>query len=137
MRFAPPEKSALLRVYVFRKTADGEYDPATLEDVTAKARALARVADTTTGLMDISLDLGPTYAGKTVFAMQQTWLNAMDLFSTAYMQWVHSALDEYRDVPLDGTAFDEFGYTRLLGNPAWRGLFAGNAFQHTLKRLRE
>ena len=43
MRFAPAENSELLRVYVFRKTAAGEYDPATLEDVTAKARGVARV----------------------------------------------------------------------------------------------
>jgi hypothetical protein len=129
MRFAPPEKSELLRVYVFRKTAEGEYDPATLEDVTAKARGVARVSDPTTGLMDITVDLGPKYAGETIFAMQQTWLNAMDLFSDAYMQWVQSALDEYKDVPLDGAALDEFGYTRLLGNPPWRGLFAGKAFQ--------
>jgi hypothetical protein len=30
MRFAPPEKSSLLRTYVFRKTSAGEYDPAQL-----------------------------------------------------------------------------------------------------------
>ena len=137
MRFAPPVKSEILRVYVFRKTTDGEYDPATLENVTSKVHAVARVADPTTGLMDISVDLGPKYAGKTAFAMQQTWLNAMDLFSDAYTRWTHQALDEYRDVPLDGASLDEFGYTRLLGsgppgpsaNPPWRGLFAGNSFQ--------
>lgn len=129
MRSAPPEKSELLRVYVFRKTGEGEYDPATLEDITSRVKAVARIADPTTGVMDISVDLGPAYAGKTVFAMQQTWLNAMDLFSDGYIRWVHQALNEYRDVPLDGTALDEFGYTRLLGNPPWRGLFAGGHFQ--------
>ena len=129
MRFAPPQKSTLLRVYVFRKTGDGEYDPATLQDVTAKAKAIARVPNQTTGRMDISIDLGPRYAGETVFAMQQTWLNAMDLFSNAYLRWIHWALNEYKDIPLDGTALDEFGYTRLLGNPPWRGLFAGKTFQ--------
>jgi len=129
MRFAPPEKSELLRVYVFRRTAAGEYDPATLEDVTAKARGVARVGDPTTGLMDITVDLGPKYAGETIFATQQTWLNAMDLYSDTYIKWLHAALDEYKDAPLDGTALDEFGYTRLLGNPPWRGMFAGKAFQ--------
>jgi hypothetical protein len=129
MRFTGPEESHLLRVYAFRKTAAGEYDPATLEDVTAKAQGVARVGDPTTGLMDIAVDLGPKYAGETIFALQQTWLNAMDLFSDAYLNWVHSALDEYKNVPLDGTALDEFGYTRLLGSPPWRGLFAGKAFQ--------
>jgi hypothetical protein len=129
MRVAPPEKSMLLRVYVFRKTAEGEYDPATLEEVTSKARAVARVADPTTGMMDISVDLGPAYARKTVFAMQQTWLNATDLFSDGYLRWIHQAMNEYRDVPLDGAALDEFGYTRLVGNPPWRGLFAGKHFQ--------
>ena len=129
LRFAPPLKSELLRVYVFTKTAEGEYDPRTLEDVSARARAVGRIGDPTTGLMDVSLDLGPRYAGKTVVAMQQTWLNALDLQNDAYIRWVHDALDEYRDVRLDGTALDEFGYTRLLGSPPWRGLFAGNAFQ--------
>ena len=129
MRFAPPEKSELLRVYVFRKTATGEYDPATLEDVTAKARGVARVGDPTTGLMDISVDLGPKYAGETIFAMQQTWLNSMDIFSDSFTKVLHSILDEYKDVPFDGTSLDEFGYTRILGNPPWRGLFAGKAFQ--------
>ncbi|WP_263367405.1 hypothetical protein [Edaphobacter bradus] len=129
LRFAPPLKSELLRVYVFTKTADGEYDPRTLEDVTTKAHGVARIGDPTTGLMDVTIDLGPRYAGKTVVAMQQTWLNALDLQNDAYIRWVHNALDEYRDVPLDGTALDEFGYTRLLGNPPWRGLFAGEAFQ--------
>jgi hypothetical protein len=129
MRFAPPEKSELLRVYVFRKTAEGEYDPATLEDVTANAKGTSRLADSMTGLMDISIDLGPKYAGETVFALQQTWLNSMDIFSDAFLRLVHATIDDYHDVPLDGTALDEFGYTRLLGNPPWRGLFAGKAFQ--------
>jgi hypothetical protein len=129
MRFAGPEKSDLLRVYVFRKTGNGEYDPATLENVTTRVTAVARVADPTTGLMDISADLGPKYAGETIFAMQQTCLNAMDLFSDGYTRWIHQAMNEYRDVPLDGAALDEFGYTRLLGDPPWRGLFAGKAFQ--------
>lgn len=129
MRFAPPRKSELLRVYVFRKTAQGEYDPATLEDVTSKVRSVSRIGDPTTGLMDVSVDLGPRYAGRTVFAMQETWLNALDLFSDAYLRWIHESLDEYKDVPFDGLGLDEFGYTRLLGNPPWRGLFAGKAFQ--------
>ena len=130
MRFAPPEKSELLRVYVFRKTSAGEYDPATLEDVTAKARAVARLGNPTTGLMDITVDLGPKYAGETIFAMQQTWLNTMDLFSDAFLkERIYGTLDQLKDVPLDGTALDEFGYTRLLGNPPWRGLLAGKGFQ--------
>jgi hypothetical protein len=129
MRFVPPEKSALLRAYVFAKTANGEYDPATLKDITAKVKGVAKIGDPTTGLLEASVNLGPSYAGKTIVVMQQTWLNAMDLFSDAYMKWVHESLDEYKGVPLDGTGLDEFGYTRLLGDPPWRGLFAGKAFQ--------
>lgn len=129
MRFAPPEKSELLRVYVFRKMGEGEYDASTLEDVTGKVKTVARVVDPFTGVMDISIDLGPQFAGETVFAMQQTYLNALDLFNVAFDRWLRQTLDEYRDVPLDGAALDEFGYTRLLGNPPWRGLFAGKGFQ--------
>ena len=127
MRSAKPVKTELLRVVVFRKTGEGEYDAATLRDVTAQAKN----TETGPGAMNVTVDMGARYAGYTVFAMTTTWFNALDLMSDAYTRWVHEAVDQYRDVPLDGTALDEFGYMRIPmhPNPPFRGHFAGQGFR--------
>lgn len=126
LRSMKPTKTELLRVYVFRKTGDGEYDPATLTDVTAKATT----ALPEPGKLSVSVGLGPQFAGYTMFAMATNWYGAIDLFSPDMTNWIHQAIDQYRDVPLDGTALDEFGYIRIPIAPAspWRGHFAGKAF---------
>jgi hypothetical protein len=126
LRSAAALKTELLRVFVFRKTGIGEYDPATLTDVTAQAVSTVPAP----GTSSVTLDLGPRFSGYTVFSMFTTWFNALDLFSDAYMQWVHEAVDQYRDVPFDGTALDEFSYVKVPKDPTvpYRGQFAGRAF---------
>jgi hypothetical protein len=126
LRFAAPVKTELLRAFVFRKTGDGEYDAATLKDVTAKVQS----SQVEPGTLDVTFDLGPESAGETAFVMATTWYKALDLFSDAFTRWVHEAIDQYRDIPLDGTALDEFGYMRIPTVPAtpWRGHIAGRAF---------
>ena len=126
LRWLVPRKTELLRVYVFRKTSPGEYDPATLADVTERAKS----ASSEPGTLSVSLDLGPRYTGYTVFVLATSWYNAIDLFNNAFTRWIHQAIDQYRDVPLDATALDEFGYIRIPMNTTkpWRGHFAGHAF---------
>lgn len=126
LRSSPAQKTEVLRVVVFRKTGAGEYDPATLTDVTAQVASRSPEA----GSISITLDLGPKFSGYTAFGMATTWFRALDLFSDTYRNWVHEAIDDYRDVPFDGTALDEFGYTKIPMTPAspYRGQFAGRAF---------
>src|SRR5580658_8192542 len=68
LRSRSPIKTELLRVFIFRKTGDGEYDPATFADVTAQAKATAPQP----GAISVALDLGPQYAGYTAFVMATT-----------------------------------------------------------------
>ena len=132
LRSLRPLKTELLRVYVFRKTAPGEYDPSTLQDATTQAESQSAQPGTIT----VSLRLGPKYAGYTGFILATTWFNALDLFSDAYQNWIHEAIDMYRDIPLDGTALDEFGYMRLPIAPStvWRGHFSGRAFAEEFEK---
>ncbi len=126
LRSMTPRKTELLRVYAFRKTGSGEYDPATLSDVTEKAKSqLSRP-----GTLSVTVNLGPQFAGYTIFVLATNWYGALDLFSPAFTNWIHQAIDQYRDVPFDGTALDEFGYIRIPMVPTvpWRGHFAGKAF---------
>ncbi|HEY5329352.1 MAG TPA: hypothetical protein VIJ79_05680 [Acidobacteriaceae bacterium] len=126
LRSSPAQKTEVLRVFVFRKTGDGEYDPATLTDVTAKVASKSPQP----GSISVTVDLGPRFSGYTAFCMATTWFRALDLFSDAYRNWVHEAIDDYRDVALDGTALDEFSYTKIPMTPTapYRGQFAGRAF---------
>lgn len=132
LRSAKPERTELLRAFVFRQTGPGEYDPATLKDVTAQA--LSSVPQP--GKIAVTLHLGPTYAGYTAFILATTWFNTVDLYNSAYKTWIHAALDQYRDVPLDGTSLDEFKYTPLpiLPSTVWRGHFGGTAFSAKFER---
>ncbi|HVU45132.1 MAG TPA: hypothetical protein VHD85_03335 [Terracidiphilus sp.] len=126
LRSAKAEKTELSRVFLFRKAGPGQYDPATLIDATNQAKSQV----VSPGTIEITLNLGSQFAGYTAFALATTWVNALDLYSDAYTRWIHEAIDQYRDIPLDGTALDEFGYMRIQPNPAtpWRGHFAGRAF---------
>jgi hypothetical protein len=126
LRSRPPLKTELLRVYVFRKTGEGEYDPATFTDVTAQAKATAPQP----GAISVAIDLGPQYAGYTAFVMATTWYNALDLFSDVYTRWVREAIHQYHDVPFDGTSLDEFSFMKIPIAPdtVWRSHFAGRAF---------
>jgi hypothetical protein len=126
LRSMMPNKTELLRAYVFRKTGPGEYDPTTLSDVTERASRTSSGP----GALSVSVNLGPQYAGYIVFVLATNWYSAIDLFSPAYTRWIHQAIDQYRDVPLDGTGLDEFGYIRTPMTPTtpWRGHFAGHAF---------
>lgn len=125
LRSTAPEKTKLLRALVFRQTGEGEYDPATLKDVTVLA--VSSVAKP--GRISVSLHLGSSYAGYTAFVLSATWFNTVDLFNDAYKAWIQHAIDLYRDVPLDGTSLDEFKFTPLPTDPStiWRGHFGGDA----------
>jgi len=126
LRSVKATHTALLRAYVFRKTGPGEYDPATLMNVTAKVKSISPQP----GRLVVTLKLGPGYAGYTAFVLATNWYPVMDMFSPAFKSWLRNTIDQYRDVPLDGTALDEFGYVRIPMNPTtpWRGHLAGRAF---------
>lgn len=126
MRGLAATQTELLRAYVFRATSPGEYDPATLTDVTDKVKSTSPKP----GTLAVQLELGPRYAGYTAFVLATNWYPVMDMFSGAFKGWLRNTIDQYRDVPLDGTALDEFGYVRIPMNltTPWRGHLAGRAF---------
>jgi hypothetical protein len=112
----------LLRAYLFRKTGPGEYEPSTLTNITARVKSTSPQP----GTLIVTVKMGPHYAGYTLFILATNWYPVMDMFSDAFKGWLRNTVDQYRDVPLDGTALDEFGYVRIPMNPTrpWRGYLA-------------
>lgn len=132
LRSSKPQRTELLRAYVFHKTGNGFYAPATLTDMTTRVKTVSGEP----GTLTVTFDLGRRFAGETVFVMAQTWFNSLDMYSPEYVHVVHEAIDQYRDVPLDGTALDEFGYVRVPMNPTtpYRGQFDGKAFREAFEK---
>ena len=112
-------RSELLRAYAFRKTADGEYQPGSVVDVTGSTRVVAITA------CSVTLHVATTakLSGYTVYVMTAHYHRAPDMFSPYMTQSFIHALEMYKDVGFDGAALDEFGYMALRkpANESFRG----------------
>jgi len=97
-------KSDLLKVYAFKQTGDGFYDPSTLQDITDKC--VVGSTDPNTVQVDIKAD--PSMKGRKVYVMTQHYYNHASNLSPAASKSFDKVLEAYRDIPFDGVALDEF-----------------------------
>lgn len=96
-------KSDLFKVYAFKKTADGFYDPATLKDITSSAKSSATLNE-----VNVSIDAGNHYAGYTAYIMTQHYYNSCSNFSNQAKDMLLGAFKAYADIPFDGIGLDEY-----------------------------
>lgn len=96
-------KSELFKVYAFRKTAAGFYDPATLKDITASAKSAASLNE-----VNVSISAGSRYAGYTAYIMTQHYYNSCSNFSEQAKDMLLDAFKAYADIPFDGIGLDEY-----------------------------
>lgn len=94
----------LFSAHVFDKIGSGTYEPGTLEDVTNKCE-VEIVSDAT---LNVTLDLGEEYAGKTVYFLTAHYCQSPDLFSEFYIDKFQEILGYYDDIEFEGVGLDEF-----------------------------
>ncbi len=104
-----PLYNRLLKVYAFRKTAEGFYAPETLEDITDRAV----IVQNRTYLKEFDIPGGKENAGKTFYALVAQYYNRDELFGGADWKRKKAILDLYADIPLDGVCLDENGFMLL------------------------
>jgi hypothetical protein len=131
-RSCQPFHSEVLKVFAFRKTAEGFYAENSLTDITASAKA------ETSGSAGVAveIDAPSNLAGCTAYVMAAHYFDYPDLFNEVMIDRYREALTHYSDIPFDGTALDEFGYmmvTRHTGQP-FRDRFYGRAFADEFAR---
>ena len=130
-RFLQPFHSDVLKVFAFRKTADGYYADGSLTDITAMAKTVKSDASK----VDLSID-ATNLAGYTAYVMVAHYYNWPDLFNDVVIDCYRNILEHYADIPFDGTALDEFGNMSLThskdGN--FRERFYGRAFAAEFQR---
>jgi hypothetical protein len=116
-------KSELFKVYAFKKTGDGFYDPKTLIDITAQCTPASNTKET----VDIQIDGGKKFKGYTAYVMTQHFYNICSNHSPEAVANLTQVLKAYSDIPFDGVGLDE--YTNMRVSPTWELEKANDVFR--------
>jgi len=103
--------SDLLKAVAFKKTSEGFYDPATLQDVTAQMI----ITEKQKNKIAMTLDLGSAYKDYTVHVITAHYYMYVDLFNKDMRYEYIKPLKEYHDrgVEFDAVGLDEVGWMAL------------------------
>lgn len=130
-----PIASEPLRAFAFRKVADGTYEPGTLVELPATALKVEKSAPAS---VTLKIEASPELAGYTVYVLVAHYIQFPDLFSEVMTDHLTGTLRQYKDIPFDGTALDEFGWMMLKNNlpdeSPFRERFYGKAFAREFNR---
>jgi hypothetical protein len=103
-------KSDLFSVWVFKKTGDGFYDKASLQEVTAQCSSKSPRKDS----VSVAIDLGKNHKGYTAFVMLQHYTKALSHYTDEAANRLIAAMQAYRAIPFDGVALDEYSIVHIL-----------------------
>ncbi len=105
-------KSELFRIYLFKETSPGFYDPSTLRNITRLATAKA-----TSDSVSVSIDAGSSLAGYTAYIMTEHYYNSCSNFSRQAIDIITNAFKAYGDIPFDGIGLDEYKNLKIAREP--------------------
>jgi len=105
-------KSELFKIYAFKKTAEGFYDPSTLKEITGSAKVQSTVDQ-----VSLTIDAGTKLKGYTVCILTQHYYNSCSNFSGQAMTMITDAFKAYADIPFDGIGLDEYKNLKIARQP--------------------
>lgn len=98
-------KTDLFKVYAFRKTGDGFYDPSTLRDITAQSTATLPDKK----IVLVNINAGSEAKGLTACVMLQEYCSQSSMWGDVEVNGFIEAMKTYGDIPWDGFSLDEYG----------------------------
>ncbi|MFT3934854.1 MAG: hypothetical protein QM726_14615 [Chitinophagaceae bacterium] len=98
-------RTDLFKVYAFKKTGEGFYDPATLIDITEKSVGVPRDKST----VDVHINAGAIAKGLTACVMAGEYCSQSSMWGDVEINGFTKAMQAYKDVHFDGFALDEYG----------------------------
>lgn len=105
-------KSDLLKIFAFKKIADGVYDSSTLKDITKLATVTAGIDS-----INVSVHAGNQFSGYTVYIMTQHYYNSCSNFSQQAKEMIGDIFKAYADIPFDGVGLDEYKNLTIARQP--------------------
>ena len=97
--------SDLFRVYAFKKTSEGCYDPSTLKDITGLCESVSPDKETVL----VTIKGGESVKGLTACIMTQQTCSQSSMWGDVEINGFTEAMKTYADIPFDGFALDEYG----------------------------
>ena len=98
-------KSDLFKVYAFKKTVDGFYDPATLKDISANCKAILPDIET----VQVTINGGAALKGLAACIMTEEYVSQSSMWGDVEINGFAEAMQVYSDIPFDGFSLDEYG----------------------------
>lgn len=98
-------KSDLFKVYAFKKTGDGFYDPSTLKDITSQCETFLPDKET----VQVKIKGDASLNGLTACIMTQEYCSQSSMWDDVEINGFAEAMKVYSDIPFDGFALDEYG----------------------------
>lgn len=98
-------KTDLFKVYAFKKTGEGFYDPATWKDITS----LCTTVLPDKASVQVSIKGGEALKGLTACVMTQQYCSQSSMWDDVEINGFTTAMTAFSDIPFDGFALDEYG----------------------------
>lgn len=96
-------KSEVLKIFAFKKSAEGVYDPATLREITQYVKG----AESKTKL-SITINAGKEFSGYTAYILSQHFYRYSACESSEDSVKLRKIVAAYSDIPFAGLALDEY-----------------------------
>ncbi len=114
-------KKEVFKVFVFKKTSGGFYDPATLKEISDYDFT---VKDQT---VSVTIHGGKILNGYTAYVMAEFYYNSISNFSPEAVEQTVRFINAYSDIPFDGIMLDEYSNYRII--PPWMMKFKFDNFR--------
>lgn len=105
-------KSELFKIYAFKKTSDGFYDPATLHEITGSAMSNGDIHS-----VSVNINAGVAFKGYTAYIQTQHYYNSCSNFSDQAYALMLDDFKAYGDIPFDGIGLDEYKNMTIARQP--------------------
>jgi len=115
VRSSGSHRKDVYKVFLFKKTADGFYDPASCRET---ADYTFSVKDQT---VNVNIKAGKEMSGYTAYVMAQFYYSKLSNHSPEAAEGVIRFINTYADIPFDGVMLDEYGNAQII--PPWKMMF--------------
>ena len=114
-------KKEIFKIYAFKKTGTGFFDPASCRTITDFSFT---VKDQT---VLVTMNAGKELSGYTAYVMAEFYFNRISNHSAEAAEGVKRFIRLYADIPFDGVMLDEYGNAQIM--PPWQMMFKTGSFR--------
>ncbi len=114
-------KKEVFKVFIFKKTANGFYNPETLKEISDYDSSVSGET------IRVNVRAGKSYSGYSAYVMAGFYYRGISNFSPEAVYGTAGFIAPYADIPFDGVMLDEYGNYKII--PPWKMKFKCGNFR--------